>query len=217
MSDDCFNEYFQSDSSGNHISCIYRTDAELFSLLVPFFTAGLQKRNRCVYITSEHTSERIIDAFDLMGLNLSDYIENGDFIFLNHTQVYTHDGNFQADSVISSVLRTESSAIHEGYAGLWVTGNGSWLQEHTQVTSDFMKYEAKVNSAIQETTITAICQYNEQKFPPHVLIDVIRTHPDVYLYDRFLPSKYFAPSDNFIPLAHGDSDREKYEQIIASL
>lgn len=210
-------EYIRHLNLGDHISCIYRTDKELFSLIVPFFIEGLRQHNKCVYIYDEYTPDKICVIFRDSGFDLEPYILKHEFLFVSKDEIYLKNGAFETNNILENIQEMESNIKAQGYTALRITGDASWLTTHTSIVSDFMKYEAKVNNVIQDDAIIAVCQYKETLFDKQILIDVLRTHPVIYLYDKFVFCKYFAPSDDFIPMANNKSHSVSYSRIIESL
>lgn len=207
----------QSLELGDHISCIYRTDEELFSLIVPFFITGLQQHNKCIYVFDSHSPEQLTNVFSNFGFDLTTYLEKQDFVFLSKNESYLSDGVFHADAVLATIKNLESQTLKQGYTALRITGDESWVKTNNMSTSAFMKYEARISNAIQDCAIIALCQYRESLFDEKVLIDVLRTHEIVYLYNKFVRCNYYAPSDNFIPLSNDNEFHTNYASIIESL
>lgn len=210
-------EYCASLKPGDHISCIYRTKEELFSLMIPFFAAGLKQHNKCVYVLDDDTQEEIRTALAGAGIDLAPYLSGGQFVFVPKEEVYLKNGTFSARYVTDALLDMESQTLREGYKALRVTGGTSWLQEHTETIPELMNYEANINHAIENRAIIALCQYPEYKFDARLLIDVLRTHPTVYLYDRILTNKFFSPSDHFIPFESTHKDADVYHKMLQTM
>jgi two-component system, sensor histidine kinase PdtaS len=217
MATDSVSDYIQNLNAGNHISCIYRSDKELLSVLVPFFTVGLERRNKCLFTIGIKTQNQIIDTFKEAGVDLSSYVQRGDFVFIKNEDLYLKDGEFNESGVFGLLKNAEADALKQGYSGLFVSGEASWLIENPSAEANFIKYEAAINDFLQNSTIKTLCLYNEIIYGEHTLIEVLRTHPVVYLYDHFVTNKYFAPEENFLPLKKDESDSGKYQKLIASL
>ena len=142
------------------------------------------------------------------------YVKNRNIQF----KCFYLDGNvFDKEFMLSSIEGLQSAAASQGYKGLQITGSALWLLEHTPVISEFMKYEASVNKILQNCGIIALCQYDESKFDARILIDVLRTHPTVYLHDHMLTNKYFTPSEGFTPFADIHANADMYKQMINSI
>jgi two-component system, sensor histidine kinase PdtaS len=208
-------KYIEELAEGSHITCIYKNDDQLFSLLALFFTQGFKKHKKCICVLKEEPFEETIRSFKEFGLDLAPHIKIGDFLFVKEKDFYLKNGKFNLDDVLIRAKKAETDALRNGYSGLYVSGNALWLNDNMKLESEFISYEAKVNLALQGSKINAICPYQEQLFDKTILIEMLRTHPIVYLYDRFVPNTYFAWSEDFLPLKHIASPEEEYRKLIA--
>lgn len=207
-------EYIRNLEMGQHISCIYKSDSQLYSLLVPFVTSALQKNCQFLYITYHETPEEIVAKFKNFGLDLSPYLNQKNLLFVPYSEIYFDGDVFSAPKAISQFLKLEDQSLADGFYGVYLVGGASWLAEHPSAASDLIKYEALINSALLEQQIVAVCTYLESAFSEGVLIEMLRTHPDLFIYDKFVASEYFAASDNFIPLAQTDPLAHQYQNMI---
>lgn len=210
-------EKIQNVVLGNHISCIYRTKEELFSFLVPYYVSGLEQHNKCLFALSENSSDDIISQFANAGFDLRPEIEKQTFSFFQADDIYLKNGVYQPGGAVAAMREHEIHALKEGYTGLRVVGDVFWLKTHISEESVFMKYEASINEFIEEHEIVAACLYHEPVFEKQLLIDVLRTHPYVYLYDRLIDNKYFSATENFVSQHDSKSTVLDYDKMTASL
>lgn len=178
---------------GSHISCIYRTDKELFSLVIPFFIDGLLKNNKCIFIPGEQSSEEIINAFKEFGFDISPHILAKDFIITSYKDIYLKNDVFDISNTTSNLVNAESNALKQEYSALRYAGSASWITENTLIIPEFIKYERLVNDFIESSFIIAACLYKEPLFKEEVLTNIIYNHPLVYLYDKLIDNSYYSP------------------------
>ncbi len=162
-------------SWGTHLCQFYQTREDLIDILVPYFKAGLENNEFCMWVTSEPL--RADDAkTSLKGVvrNLDDYIEKGQIEILDASQWYTKSGKFAPDKVLQGWIGKENQAIESGFDGLRLTGNTFWLEKREW--RDFANYEAAVNNVIGKHRMIAICSYCLEKCGASEVIDVIKNH-----------------------------------------
>ena len=210
-------EKVQNLTLGDHISCIYRSDDELFSFLIPFYISGLEQHNKCIFALGDEPRGDVMSRYLAAGVDLTPHIEKKEFNFFDAKDLYLVDGHFHEDAVFTAIQKEEEHALQEGYTGLRINGDGMWLGSHVSELSTFLKYEAKVSGFLEGHSVIGACLYKESIFDKHVLVDVLRTHSHVYLYDRLLDNKYFSATDNFIPQRDLQSSVFDYDRMIASL
>ncbi|MBW2644752.1 MAG: MEDS domain-containing protein [Deltaproteobacteria bacterium] len=160
---------------GTHICQFYRTKEDLADILVPYFKAGLENNELCVWITGgtlsvEDAETALREAVE----NLDDYIEKDQMEIIDYRQWYTRSGRFDAQEVLQHWVEKEHNALRRGFNGIRVTDNTSWLDETTW--RDFMNYEAAVDNAIGAQHMIAICSYPLEKCGPAEIADVVSVH-----------------------------------------
>jgi len=160
---------------GTHFCQFYQTKEDLIDILVPYFKAGLESNEFCMWVTSEPL--KVEDAKrSLKGVvkDLDNYVEKGQIEILDASQWYTRSGKFDADKVLQGWVEKESQAVKRGFDGLRLTGNTFWLEERDW--TDFANYEAVVNSVIGDYRMLAICSYSLGKCGASEVIDVVSNH-----------------------------------------
>ena len=160
---------------GTHFCHFYETAADLLDLLVPYFTAGLQSNEFCMWVTSEPLKAAEAEKALRKALpGLDDYIRKGQIEILDYSEWYTKGGSFDADRVLDGWVEKERSAIEKGFDGLRLTGNTFWLEKSNW--KSFTDYEAKVNGVIGQYRMIALCSYALDKCGPHEFMDVVHNH-----------------------------------------
>lgn len=164
-------------SWGSHVCQFYRTEEDLSDTLVPFFKAGLEANERCLWITSQCFSvEKARAALGAALPDLDERISRGDIEIVDYESSYLRPGEIDADGdeAVSDCLKRETDALAAGYAGLRVGGNVFRLdQEHLAA---FAPYEARVHEAFHTRHIIALCSYCLSHCNADDLIDVLRNH-----------------------------------------
>jgi PAS domain S-box-containing protein len=160
---------------GTHFCQFYQSKEDLIDILVPYFKAGLENNEFCMWITSEplHVEEARKELSKQVK-NVDEYIKKGQIEILDSTQWYTKSGKFDADEVLSGWVRKEAWARRKGFDGLRLTGNTFWLEKKDW--RSFSQYEATVNDVIGNYNMIGICSYSLDKCNANELLDVMNTH-----------------------------------------
>jgi PAS domain S-box-containing protein len=160
---------------GSHFCQFYRTKEDLIDILVPYFKAGLENNEFCMWVTSEPLDvEDAKRALRKEVKNLDDYIKTGQIEILDYSQWYTKSGRFDADTVLQGWVEKKKRALKKGFDGLRLTGNTFWLEKRDW--KDFTDYEAAINSVIGKYRMLAICTYSLDKCTASEIIDVVSNH-----------------------------------------
>ena len=162
-------------SWGTHLCQFYTTKEDLLDILVPYFKAGLENNEFCMWVTSEPLSvDEAKSALGKVVQNLEFYMKKGQIEILNYDQWYTKSSKFDGEKVLAGWVEKEKQALKNGFDGLRLTGNTSWLEK--QDWKAFKEYEAKVNRVIGTYHMLAICSYFFEKCGSSELLDDISNH-----------------------------------------
>ncbi len=198
---------------GTHMCCIYRDKEEQLSALSSFMSLGIERNEKCLYIVDDRTKTEVIEAFEKLDFDVEKFIKSNQFEFLTKSETYLKDGYFDPDEMIELLDKAQEQALNEGYVGLRVAGEMTWVFSEVPGVENLMEYETKLNEFLPDQKIIAICQYNEERFTPETLVDVIRTHPKVLIYDDLHENLFYMPPKVFKAQQKGKVTKEHYEQL----
>ncbi|MGM0510872.1 MAG: MEDS domain-containing protein, partial [Thermoplasmatota archaeon] len=198
---------------GTHMCCIYRNKEEQLSALSSFVSLGIEKNEKCLYIVDDRTKEEVIETFKRTGLDVEKFIETNQFEFMTKSDSYLKDGYFDPDEMIELIKEAQKQALEEGYDGLRLTGEMTWVFSDVPGVERLMEYETKLNEFLPEQKVIAMCQYNEKKFTPETLVDVLNTHPQVLIYTELHENLFYLPPKVFKAQQEGKVTQEHYESM----
>jgi PAS domain S-box-containing protein len=160
---------------GTHFCQFYKTKQDLIDILVPYFKAGLEDNEFCMWVTSEPLV--VAEAKQAMRKTVNDfdkYLHRGQIEIIPYNEWYLLGDTFNDDRVLNGWISKLEQALVRGYSGLRLTGNTFWLERnHWQA---FTEYEAKVNGVIGKYRMMAVCTYNLDKCDGTAVIDVVKNH-----------------------------------------
>ncbi len=160
---------------GTHFCQFYATSQDLVETLVPYFRAGLEHNEFCMWVTSKPLQlEQAVIALRAALPDLDERLARRQIEILDYTQWYTPNGRFDADQVLQGWTDKLAAARQRGFEGLRLTGNTFWLEE--AIWQDFTRYEAKINEVIAGEPMLALCTYSLEKCGVHEILDVVTNH-----------------------------------------
>jgi PAS domain S-box-containing protein len=160
---------------GTHFCQFYETANDLIDILVPYFKAGLENNEFCMWVTSEPLSrEEAENAMRKAVPDFDKFLKRGQMEIVPYGEWYLKDGAFDLQRVLDAWIIKLNEALAKGYDGIRATGNTAWLEKKDW--KDFADYEEKVNSVIGSHRMIAVCTYSISKCGAAEAIDVIRNH-----------------------------------------
>ncbi|HZH74883.1 MAG TPA: MEDS domain-containing protein [Archangium sp.] len=160
---------------GSHFCQFYGEQADLVDSLVPFFKAGLDSHEKCLWVTSEPLPAR--DARTALRNAVPDLAERerrDQIEIIDHHDWYKATGKTDADATLRGWVEREERARVEGFAGLRLTGNTYWVERSDW--NGFVDYESRVSKTFQGRNIIALCSYCLDRCQAHDILDVVANH-----------------------------------------
>jgi hypothetical protein len=167
---------------GSHVCQFYNHKEDLVELLVPYFKQGLERNEACVWLVADLTVEEARNALAAVVPNLDRYIANGQMHIRHYTELYTNpDGTVKPSGMLCDEFAAMGAKVQSnGFSGLRASGSVSWV-EHDDAMNRFMEYETKVNCAIQDSRMMAVCTYPARAAALHGSRELIHNHGNIYV------------------------------------
>jgi PAS domain S-box-containing protein len=145
-------------SWGTHFCHFYETEKDLLSILVPFFKAGLENNEYCLWVTSAGiTTEEAFHALKEAVPNFDQYLQRGSIDVVNYKDWYLNDGKLDLDISTHSILDRLHLVLQQNFEGLRANGDESWLDRDDW--KEFMEYEKALNPFIVNKPLIIMCTY----------------------------------------------------------
>lgn len=167
---------------GSHVCQFYDGKEDLLEMLVPYFRQGLERNEVCVWLVADLTVKEAKNALEVAVPDLDRYMAKGQMHIRHYTELYTNpDGTVKPSDQLSDEFSAMGSAVtSQGFAGLRASGSVSWVNDEESMTR-FMDYETKVNLAIQNARIMAVCTYPARAAALSRCRELIHNHGDIFI------------------------------------
>ncbi|OPZ26778.1 MAG: Wide host range VirA protein [Deltaproteobacteria bacterium ADurb.BinA179] len=160
---------------GTHICQFYRTVEDLTEIVVPYFRAGIENNELCLWVVSEplaaHDAKKAlrsaVPGFDSC-------MDKGQIEIISYDRWYTRDGRFASRQVLDAWTAKLRHALSAGYDGLRLSGNTLWLE--VGEWKDFIAYEKEIEDTIAGKRMIALCTFCIDRCGAADVIDVVSSH-----------------------------------------
>ena len=154
---------------GTHICQFYQTKEDLTDILVPYFKEGLENNEFCLWVTSQPLEvEDAIEALEKGVPYLNVYLEKGQIEIISYTDWFLTEGAFDPERVLNGWVEKLTYASYNGYDGLRLSGNTSWLEKENW--DNFIKYKEQADIVIGNRQMIALCTYSLDR---HTVAEII--------------------------------------------
>jgi C4-dicarboxylate-specific signal transduction histidine kinase len=160
---------------GTHFFLFYETKGDLLDSLVPYFKAGLENGEFCVWVISEPLTEaEMKDVLRQSVPGFDRYLARHCIEFANGREFYLNRDDPDLQRVMRSWSEKLAYALANGYAGLRLSAGTAWLEKRHWKA--FIDYEGEVNDYIARQKMIALCSYPLSGSAAAEILDVARTH-----------------------------------------
>jgi PAS domain S-box-containing protein len=162
---------------GSHFCNFYETKQDLLDIMVPYFLAGFENNEFCLWVVSKSGLITVEEAKEALAKVIPDHIghfSDWEIEILIETDWYLEEDAFNLEKVINGWKTKLNQALANGYNGMRVAGDTFWLTKN--IWKDFFAYEREINDSIANLPITILCTYPLEKSGAAELLDVAHSH-----------------------------------------
>ncbi len=159
---------------GAHFCLLYESEQDLIDVLVPYFKAGLENNELCVWITGPLSRKEAREALKRTVPDFKEFQRKRQIEIITHADWYLKDNTFNPKIVLEKWVQKLNHARTKGFTGIRVTGDGSVFEE--QDLRALAEYEKQVNQTICNSRIISICTYQSDKYSAVGLVEVVSNH-----------------------------------------
>jgi len=143
---------------GLHACHFYPGRKELLEALVPYFIAGVAAGERCIWVAAPPLPAADAEqALREAWTGVDEALAKGALRIIDFDRWYADTAGLKGTKVVDVWLAEEERALAQGFRGLRITGNTSFLTPADWTT--FMEYEREVDRRVQGRRIIALCSY----------------------------------------------------------
>ena len=176
---------------GAHICLVYRSESERRQIVAKFVSSGIAASERVYYFADLVKPSDVVEWLAELDVNVSESVDRADLTVSDALSAYCPDGTFLPDRMLETVRHAYLDAVGAGYPDARVTGEMSWALGQTGADR-LIEYEAGVNTVVAEFPITAMCQYDANRFDGATIYRALKVHPFMVMHGQLVRNPYFA-------------------------
>lgn len=176
---------------GAHMCLIFRDEAERREIISKFVQSGLLEGERVLYFADTVEPREVVDWLGALDVDVSPALERHAFSVDVAAQTYCPEGTFDPDRMCGKLEDAYSTAKAEGYPMSRVTGEMSWALRGYPGSERLMEYEARVNAVVKTHPITAMCQYDANRFDGDLIFRALQVHPYMVMNGQLVKNPYY--------------------------
>jgi len=181
--------------AGTHMCLIYSHENARRKVIGKFLESGIISKEKVSYFADIMTPEEVREWLLDMEIELPD---DARFSVLVAENTYCPDGVFVPENMLNTLRRYYDQAKKEKYSNARVSGEMSWALRGVPGSERLMEYEALVNDVLVTHPVTAVCQYDANKFSGATILDVLKVHPMMIVHGQIVRNPYYMKPQDFL-------------------
>jgi hypothetical protein len=201
----------------DHVCFLFSTEEEHRSSVSDFIRLGLERNEKVFCVLDAHLPE-VIDGYLLChALDFHNLLRTAQLQVARFVETAFCERSFDPERMIQWLSEEAEFALAQGWSGLRVTIEMSWLQRKSPGVDRLLEFERKLNRFLCHSKCMALCQYDQRQFSPLVLLCALITHPvaivGTEIYDNLsysIPASFMIHQPSSETLLHWLSDLGKH-------
>ncbi len=179
--------------TGDQACFIYGSEQEYQAVMAPFVRAGLDQRQRVLYIHDARSPEVVRAMLRAAGVDVDHAEFREQIVFVSAKQIYARGAGYSFERVLDQLHALTAMALADGWSALRVTSEMTWLLRQTQGIERLLSQEGRMAAFYRESAALGMAQFDRGKFPAESLLDVLLAHPVAVLGTEAVHNFYHTP------------------------
>jgi PAS domain S-box-containing protein len=160
---------------GSHLAHFFGAGNELRDVLVPYFKAGLNNNEQCLWVTGEaFNAEEARSALRAAVPDLDKRERGKQIEIANGGDWYAAGEKLRPSDLVGGLLQREQEALGLGYAGLRTNGDCAWVSPDQWL--DFQEYEKLIQRTVRGRRMICMCSYCMDQLRNGAHLEVMERH-----------------------------------------
>jgi hypothetical protein len=173
--------------------------------MLPAIAAEIKKRLgqnlRCLYLNSPIMVVGIRSYLFAAGVDVAAELQRGSLV-LSSDQSHLRGNRFEPDAMLQLIEEALESAISDGFAGLWATGDMSWELGLDNDLTTLLHYEWKLEEFFKtHPNLFGVCQYHAEFLSRDIVNHGALIHPALFINQTLsrINPHYFSSDSPLLP------------------
>lgn len=180
-----------------HACAFFHSPEEEYRLLLPFVQEGLERSEKIFQIVDKRARDERLRRIGALGIDVAGAERSGQLEVRPWESAYLREGRFDQYAMLDLLTEVlENGRRTYGLTRLWA--NMEWSLEDFPGVDDIVEYEARLNEVTSRFDDVVVCTYDLNRFSATVVMDILRTHPQVIVGGILQENPFYVPPDQFL-------------------
>lgn len=184
--------------AGEHVCWLYDREEDHRAVMSQFLRLGLERGEKVIYVADTHTPEAILGYLRDEGLDPEAFLSQGQLVVTSCDAVYLQGGQFNPSALVARLRAETLRALGQGYTALRVTGETEWVVRGAAGSERLIEYEIDIHDFFSAARCLAVCQFDQRRCDPSLLLEVLQAHPWVLFGQLVFRNPYHLPGRDLL-------------------
>jgi len=181
-----------------HACAFFSSRDEEYELLLPFTKDGETSGERLFQVVDKaHLSDRrkrLIDG----GVDVRKCEDSGQLEIRPWEEAYLRGNRFDQDAMLTLIQDVLKEGRAKGFPMTRLWANMEWALHELPGVHAIVEYETRLNKVLPNYDDVVVCTYDLTRFSAPVVMDIMRTHPQVIIGGVLQQNPFYVPPDAFL-------------------
>jgi hypothetical protein len=181
-----------------HACAFFNSRDEEYDLLVPFSKDGAEAGERVFQVVDKaHLGVRR-EKLEAAGIDVSKAEQKGQLEIRPWESAYLRGNRFDQYAMLDLIKEVLEGGRASGFPMTRLWANMEWALEDLPGVHDIVEYETRLNEFLPQYDDVVVCTYDLSKFSAPVVMDIMRTHPQVIVGGVLQENPFYVPPKEFL-------------------
>jgi hypothetical protein len=180
-----------------HACAFFHDREEEYRLLLPFVQEGLEQQDKIFQIVDARHRDERLRRIGTMGIDVAGAEASGQLEVRPWENAHLREGRFDQYAMLALVEEVLGKGKEQfGLTRFWA--NMEWSLEDFPGVDDIVEYESRLNDVTSRFDDVVVCTYDLNRFSATVVMDILRTHPQVIVGGILQENPFYVPPEQFL-------------------
>jgi hypothetical protein len=180
-----------------HACAFFHDREEEYRLLLPFVKEGFEQQDKIFQIVDGRQLGERRQRLGTLGIDIDAAEQSGHIEVRPWEDAYLRAGRFDQYAMLALVEEVLGKGKERfGLTRFWA--NMEWSLEDFPGCNDLVEYESRLNHVTSRFDDVVICTYDLNRFSATVVMDILRTHPQVIVAGILQENPFYVPPEQLL-------------------
>src|SRR5262245_4022851 len=182
----------------SHVCAFFNDVDEQHRVLRSFIRDGLDAGEKAFHIVDPSLLDDHLKRLAEAGIDVERALASGQLEVRPWEEAHLTGGGFDQYGMLALVEDVLVSNAAAGYPVTRIVADMEWALLDKPGVADLVEYESRVNHVLGKYNAPVVCSYDLSRFGAAVVMDVMRTHPNVIIGGVLHDNPFFVPPDQLL-------------------